>query len=106
MPGYVGEGNVTTDGTEQTLITDTSNRVYILALDTSAMQNGDVIELRIKTKVRSGGAESLAFYATYAHAQGVPVKYSIPVAADISIKCTIKRIAGTNRSYDWKLLIA
>jgi hypothetical protein len=101
----ISENSTTTDGTEQTLVTDTTNRVYVFAVDTGAMANGDAVEVRIYTIIRSGGTERLAYGpVAYVNAQGQPQKYSVPVPADISIKVTLKRTAGTDRSYPWKLL--
>jgi hypothetical protein len=91
-------------GTEHTLVTDTTGHTCIFVVDTVNMVNGDVLELRLYTKVLSGGAESLAYSGSFAHAQAEPVKYSVPVPADVSIKATLKQTAGTSRNFDWKLL--
>lgn len=104
MTTLVTSGTTTTNGTEQTLATDTTNKVYVLAIDTANMVNGDVIEIKIKTKVLSGGTERIAYYTVYAHAQGEPIKYSPPVPANISYKVTLKRVSGTDRAYDWAVL--
>lgn len=97
-------GSVTTDGTEQTLATVTTANTYVLVIDANAMANGDVIELRLKTKARSGGTSRLAYFATYANVQGQPNKYSVPVPVNVEIIATIKRVAGTDRAYPWALL--
>lgn len=104
MPTSISDGSVTTDGTEQTLVTDTTNKVYVFAIDCGAMVDGDEIEIKIKTIVRASGTERNAFYANYVNAQGAPIKYSEPIPADISCKVTIKRLAGTDRAYPWKLM--
>src|SRR5690348_4897584 len=97
-------GTITTDGTEQTLSTQTTIGVYTLALDLSAMVNGDIIEIKLKTKILSGGTSRIAYHFYYAHAQGVPNVYSIAIPADIEIVATIKRLAGADHSYPWSLL--
>lgn len=99
----ITDGSTTTDGTEQTLATDTANHTYVLALDTANMVNGDRIEVKLWTKVRSGGTSRVAYSAVYAHAQANPNKESVPVPANIEIKATIKRVAGTDRAYPWAL---
>jgi len=104
MPALVTSGTTTTDGTEQTLATDTTNKVYVFAIDTNAMVNADIIEIRIKTKILSGGASRVAYFVMYAHVQGEPQKYSEPIVANIEIVVTLKRVAGTDRSYPWALL--
>lgn len=105
MPTSISSGTQTaTISTEHTLATDTTNHSYVLVVDTGAMVNGDILELRLYTIVLASGTERVAYIATYAHAQGDPQKYSVPVPADISCKATLKQTAGTGRSYPWKLL--
>lgn len=96
-------GTVTTDGTEQTLTTQTTPATYVLVVDTNAMVNGDIIELRLKTKARTGSTSRVAYFATYAHVQGQPNKYSVPVPVTTEIVATIKRVGGTDRAYVWSL---
>ena len=93
-----------TIGTEHTLDTDTTGKTYVLKVDTGAMVLGDVLELRLKTIVLSGGTEREAYIAHYAHVQAQPQKYSVPIPEDISIKATLKQTAGTGRAFPWKLL--
>lgn len=106
MPTSIASGTqVAVIGTEHTLNTDTSNKNYVLVVDANAMAAGDILELRLKTIALAAGAERQAYYAVYSGAQSVdPIKYSIPVPADISCKATLKQTAGTGRSFPWKLL--
>lgn len=105
MPAVIAEAEQTAViGTEHSLVTDGTNQTYVLVVDTGNMQNADELELRLKTKVRTGGTSRIAYTATYRHAQGDPNKYSIPVPADIEIAATLKQTAGTGRAYPWKLL--
>jgi hypothetical protein len=104
MPVAIAEDSTATDGTEQTLATDTTNKTYVFVIDTAALVNGDTIEVRIKTKALLGGTERLAYIATYANVQLDPIKYSPPVPADISCKVTLKRVAGSDRTFPWKLI--
>lgn len=90
--------------TEHTLATDTSNKNVVLAVDLNALAAGDIVELRLKTKVLSGGTSRLAWYKAYANAQGVPNVYSIPIPANIEVVATLKQTAGTGRSFPWALL--
>ncbi len=90
--------------TEHTLDNDTTGKTYVLVVDTNAMVEGDVTILRIKTKALSGGTLRLAFSATYANAQADPIKYSVPVPANIEIEATLEQTDGTGRSYPWSLL--
>lgn len=82
----------------------TAAGVYVLVVDTNAMVNGDILELRIKTKAKSGSTSRLAYVATYAHIQSDPNKYSVPVPIDTDFVCTLKQTAGTGRVFDWNIL--
>lgn len=104
MPTLITSGTTTTDGTEQTLATDTANHTYVFVIDTNAMVNGDTIEIKLKTKVLSGGTSRIAYYMSYSNAQGRPQKYSVPVPANIELVVTLKRTAGSDRAYPWALL--
>lgn len=90
--------------TEHVLDNDTTGKTYVLVVDCGAMVDGDVVVFRIKTKVLAGGTLRLAYSATYAHLQGDPNKYSVPVPADVEIECTLEQTDGTGRSFPWKLL--
>jgi len=97
-------GTQTADGSEDALVTDTTNATYSLLVDLTNMANGDVVELRVYTKVLPGGSLDLAWKATYGNAPMVKVAQSPFVPSDQSIQVTLKQIAGINRNYDWKLL--
>jgi hypothetical protein len=90
--------------TEHVLATKTDNGTYVLAVDTGAMVNGDILELRVYTKVLTGGTARVVYYAAFSHAQGEPNKYSPPVPCDIECKVTLKQTAGTGRDFPWALL--
>jgi hypothetical protein len=100
----VGGSQTATISTEHTLATSTTGKTYCLVVDTTNMVNGDVLELRIKTKPRTGGTSTLAYIATYANIQTAPVKYSVPIPANVEIVCTLKQTAGTGRVFIWALL--
>lgn len=97
-------GTLTTDGTEQTIATLTSNSVKTWTIDLGALQNGDEVVARIYTKVLAGGAERLLWPAVpWRHAQAAPVKMSLPIPSDVSIRFTLQRTAGTDRQIPWKV---
>lgn len=91
--------------TPSTLDTETpsSGTIYQLEIDTSAMQNGDVLVLTIKKATLSGGTRQVFQVATYQHVQGQPIKLSIPVpvAAGASAEFDLNQTAGTARAYPW-----
>ena len=98
-------GTTTTDGTEQTLVSANATAgVWIFVIDTTNLANGDAIELRVKAKVLTGGSVLLIYLVSYAHAQSEPVKISVPVPSLYAITITLKRVAGTDRAYDWNAM--
>lgn len=93
-----------TISTEHTLATITDPGVYVLVVDTVNLAAGDQLELRAKTKCKSGSSSRLAFIAGYAHAQAEINKYSVPIPIDTEVIFTLKQVAGTGRSFDWNIL--
>jgi hypothetical protein len=96
-------------GTEHTLAetggtTLPTARNYILRVGLSAMAAGDVVELRIYTKVLSDSTADAEYSVSYAHRQGTPNVVSVPVAAVHYIKVTLKQAAGTARAFDWSVV--
>lgn len=94
-----------TIGTEHSLgaeVTDAGT--YVLAVDTSNMAAGDVLELRIRVRLKSGGTLLLAYAVSYAHAQAAAAKLSVPVPSMHGLQATLKQTAGTGRSFDWAVL--
>lgn len=109
MPTSIASGTQNSVvGTEQTLVTDTTNKTYVLVVDTAAMVatagTADEVELRIFTIALSGGTERLAYFAVFTGPQATPIKYSVPVPADISFRATLKQTVGATHAYPWKVL--
>ena len=82
----------------------TAAGTFLLSVNTTNMANGDVLELRAKTKVLTGGSEAVYLLAAYAHVQGAPVKMSIPIPSVYSLTFTLKQTAGTGRAFEWNIL--
>jgi hypothetical protein len=101
-------GTTTTDGTEQTLASGAAGGSFALQIDISAMQDGDEAELRAYTKAKSGGTERQIGYARLgplgqsSSSDQIQPFGPFPVVDDIKI--TLKRLAGTDRAYDWSVL--
>ena len=100
--------NVTTSGTQAATIgtkhqlyTTSTSGVYELLIDTTALANGDKLEIYIDAAYKSGGTHIQTHYATFAHAQADPGKVSVPVLAPYGATFSIKQVAGTGRSFDW-----
>lgn len=105
MPTLIASGTQSaTVSTEHDLATDTTNHTFVLVTDCGSLATGDVLELRIYTKVLSGGTERLAYVVVYSHTQADPIKYSVPVPANVHLRATLKQVAGTGRSFPWALL--
>ncbi len=90
--------------TEHTLATETGAGTFVLYVDTANMVLIDELELRVKTKMLSGGTTGEFLIATYAHVQGQPIKASIPVFSDQEVVFTLKQTAGTARTFAWKVV--
>ncbi len=94
-----------TINTEHTLGSSiTAAGTYVLVVDTNAMVNGDTLELRLKSKAKSGSTERLAYLAIFSNVQIEPNKYSVPIPVTDQVTCTLKQTAGTGRAYDWNIL--
>ncbi len=93
-------------GTEHVLYTSGFTGTFQLWVDISAMQAGDTLELRTKTKVLGGGAVGVVLYQIFSGAASVDdaLQYSIPVPCDQAASFTLKQTAGVGRVYPWKVL--
>lgn len=107
MPTQKTSGTQTaTVTTEHTLATITDAGTYVLAVDTINMVNGDILELRAKVKVLSGGTTRQYVLAVYANAQGDPIKMSIPVPTLHEVVYTLKQTAGAaGRDFPWEVIL-
>lgn len=97
-------------GTEHSLTTGAVAGVYELLIDTVNMAAGDVVELRIKQRVLTGGTVRVVQYQSYAGAQPTDdlIKVSLPVSNDLveagAVDFTLKQTAGTGRAFPWKVV--
>ena len=76
---------------------------FVLVVNLGNMVNGDIVRFKIYTKVRTGDSEAVAFTAHFAHVQGAPNQYSIPVASPFSFKATLEQTDGTGRAFPWAI---
>ena len=108
MPAVIDSGTQTAViNTEHNLGSAvTAGKVLVLAVDAAAMQAGDTLQLRIKTKVLGGGTERVAYYQSYSDAQDTDdlIKYSVPVPATHHFQATLKQTAGTGRAFPWEII--
>ena len=90
--------------TEHTLATLTTGKTYVLVTSTANLVAGDTLILRIYTKVRAGGASTLAYAVVFANLQSENVKYSVPVPANVEFLATLQQIEGVGRAFVWAVL--
>lgn len=105
MPTVNSQGDLTADGTEQTLIDDTTNKWFSGYIDLENMATNDITVIRTYIKVRSTGVATLALWSTdtYTNAQTTKaIVLCAPMPSDIEFKVTLQQTAGTNRIYPWK----
>jgi hypothetical protein len=93
-------------GTEHSLTIQTGIGIYVLLVDTTLMDGGDEIHLKIKTKRLFAETSTTAYDYTFTGVQTEPHKYSVPVPSDVEIICTLTQTTGTGRAFPWKLLRA
>jgi len=108
MASLIASGTTTTDGTEQTLRSETTTGIFVLILDRSAMLAGDIVEVRGKTIILSAGALGTLWMQELRDAPPTDDKIfeSMHVISNIQADWTIKRTAGTDRAYPWKVMAA
>jgi hypothetical protein len=95
-----GTKTVTVD-VEHSLATITTAGLFQFAIDLSNMENGDIIDITIKTKLLTGSTAAIAYIATFAHVQGQPNQHSLPIMSPFSVEFLIEQTDGTARDYDW-----
>ena len=105
MPTVNSQGDLTADGTEQTLIDAVTSKWFSGYIDLENMSSGDTTVIKLYIKVRSSGVSTLVLWwqDTYVDAQtNKPILYLTPMPSDIEYKVTLTQTAGTNRVYPWK----
>lgn len=90
--------------TKHQIYTTTAIGTYVLAVDTTNMALGDVLELYADIGVYSGDAHVQAYYVTYAHNQADLGKLSVPVVGPYGVTFHLKQTAGTGRAFKWSVV--
>lgn len=90
--------------TEHVLATVTSASILQLVVDLAALVGGDVVELRVYGKARTGDTERLLHRSTYGPTPiASPLVMSVPIISPHHFKATLKQIAGTGRAFPWAI---
>lgn len=102
-------GTQTATGGEDTLADTSAAGTYVLSVDLSVMQSGDLLELRMYEMVLTSGTRRVAYYASFADAQNADnvIAISVPISTALSdsgaVRATLKQVAGTGRAFPWNL---
>lgn len=108
MATTVGSGTQTcTVTTEHSLDTETTAGTFVLLLDVTNLAEGstpDILEVRFKSKVLTGGTIRTWLLPVLIGAQNNPLWQSPPFVSMFSLEVTIKQTQGTGRSFDWALI--
>ena len=107
---YASNTQSATIGTEYILSTPSAAGIYTLHVDTAAMVNGDVAEIRVYQTTLTGGVLRVAYPMIYYGIQPTDdvEKISVPIGNDLAeanaLKFTLKQTFGTARAFPWKVL--
>lgn len=103
-----------TIGTEHTLYDVAVAGTFTFHVDKRAMAGGDTLELRIYQMIlpaASGGTRGVAYKESFFGAPDPDDQIAISVAISNeltdpgSLRFTLKQVAGTGRSFPWKVLM-
>jgi len=109
VPTVNSQGDLTADGTEQTVWDVTTNKWFSGYIDLENMQSGDTTTVKRYIQVRGTGVATLVleWSETYTDAQTAKkIIYVPPMPSDVEYKVTLQQTAGTNRVYPFKLFEA
>lgn len=93
-----------TVGTNYTLATSTTNATFVFEVDCSALQGGDVVRLVVSGITLTGGTAHQMWQGVYTGPLVNGRVQSPAIASDISINVQLTQVAGTGRSFPWKLI--
>jgi len=97
-------------GTEHTLSGVNVVGTFTFHVDTAAMVDGDILELRIYQIILTGGTSRVVYIASFygTQVEGEVIKISVPVSNELTeddaLKFTLKQTFGTGRDFPWKVL--
>jgi hypothetical protein len=90
-------------GDDSSLDTITTDGVYQVWLDLSALAAGDIFELKAYEKVLSGGTQRLCYLATFAGVQGEPHWVGPSFIFLHGWDLSLKKLSGTDRAISWSI---
>ena len=90
-------------GTEHSLATPSTAKTRVLIVDVNALAATEVLELRFKAKVLTGGTERLVLLQSYTGTVSDPITESPPIVMPFGGTITLKQTSGTGRAFDWSV---
>jgi hypothetical protein len=105
-----GTKTVSVVGTEESLTTAAVAGTFTLHVDCINMAAGDILELRIRQMVLTGGTARVAYYASWSGVQPTDdmIKISVPISNELveagALDFRLNQDAGTARAFPWKVL--
>ena len=99
-------GNLTADGTEQTLASSTAaSGVFMPRVNLANMVNGDLVVIRCYMKANGSDTEGLSFSLSFFGVQTdvLPALPAVPTAEDIKFTLQETPISG-HHTYQWGIL--
>jgi hypothetical protein len=110
VTAYATGSQAATVTTEHFLSSPNVAGTFTLHVDTSVMQAGDYLELRVYQMVLTSGTTRVAYLAAYDGGQPADdlIKISVPISNELTdtnaIRFSLKQVAGTTRTFPWKVL--
>ena len=105
-----GTKTVSVIGTEESLTTAAVAGTFTLHVDAFNLAAGDVLELRIKQMVLTGGTSRVAYYGRWDGVQSADdlIKISVPISNELTdsgaLDFRLNQLKGTARAFPWKVL--
>ena len=90
--------------TTHNVSTPTTNKTRCILFDFLNSVSGDVFRIDISVKVLTGGANRIAYSATYSNVLGEPIVISPPIPMFWGGNFAITQTTGTSRVVPWELL--
>lgn len=81
----------------------TTDGVYQVFLDLSALAAGDEYELKVYEKVQSGGTQRVVYRAYFVSVQATPHSVTPSLVLMHGWDVTLKRLAGSDRTIGWSI---
>jgi hypothetical protein len=105
---HVTGSQTATINTEHTLNTttpETTDGIYQVFIDIDAMALGDITEIRVKEKARTGDTQRTCLKAVLAHDPSADDNLWVSPALVLmnGWDVTLKQTAGTGRAYPWSI---